>query len=139
MSVIYYLKYFLYSARNFVMTLADDVRVHDSRSGVEWIHGRINSQFGNASRKHSCCVQVSKCCGRSWISQIIGRYVNCLHGSDRPFLGCGNSLLHTSHVRCECWLVADSRRNTTEQSRHFRTSLSETENVVDEKQPNNDQ
>jgi hypothetical protein len=41
---------------------------------------------------------------------------------------------HATHVSRECRLVSDGRGDTTEQSRHFRTSLSETENVVNEEQ-----
>jgi hypothetical protein len=41
--------------------------------------------------------------------------------------------IHATHVRRESGLVTDSRWDTTKQGRHLGTSLSETENVVDEK------
>ena len=40
--------------------------------------------------------------------------------------------VHATHVRRERGLVTDGRRDTTEQSRHLRTGLGETEDVVDE-------
>lgn len=57
--------------------------------------------------------------------------LNYLHGCDGTFLGGGNTFLHRTHVGGQSGLVTDSGWNTTEKSRHFRTSLSETENVVD--------
>jgi peptide chain release factor 1 len=42
--------------------------------------------------------------------------------------------IHATHISRECGLVTDSGGNTTEQSGHLGTSLSETENVVDEEQ-----
>ena len=41
---------------------------------------------------------------------------------------------HATHISRESGLVTDSRGNTTQKGRHFRTSLGETENVVNEKQ-----
>jgi hypothetical protein len=42
--------------------------------------------------------------------------------------------LHSTHIGGEGGLVTDSRRDTAQQGRHLRTSLSEAENVVDEEQ-----
>src|SRR6266550_1126953 len=42
--------------------------------------------------------------------------------------------VHATHVCGKSGLITDGRGNTNEQGRHFRTSLSETENVVDEEQ-----
>ena len=42
--------------------------------------------------------------------------------------------LHGTHVSGQGWLVTDSRRDTTEQSGHLGTGLSESENVVNEEQ-----
>ena len=41
---------------------------------------------------------------------------------------------HATHVCGESGLITDGRGDTTEQGRHFRTSLSEAEDVVDEEQ-----
>lgn len=42
--------------------------------------------------------------------------------------------LHATHVCGKRRLITDSRGDTTEQSRHLRTGLGESENVVDEQQ-----
>lgn len=42
--------------------------------------------------------------------------------------------IHGTHVRGESGLVTDGRGDTTEQGRHLRTGLGETEDVVDEEQ-----
>merc|ERR1712050_346622 len=70
--------------------------------------------------------------GGGGISQIISRHEDSLYGGNGSLPGGGNSLLHTTHVSGQSRLVTYSRRDTTEQSRHLRTSLSKSENVVDE-------
>ena len=40
--------------------------------------------------------------------------------------------IHATHIRGKRGLVTDGRGDTTEQSRHLRTGLSETEDVIDE-------
>jgi peptide chain release factor 1 len=74
--------------------------------------------------------------GGSWgrIRQIIGWHVNGLDRGDGTLLGGGNSLLHTTHIGGEGWLVTDSGWNSTEQGRHLGTGLGESENVVNEEQ-----
>ena len=42
--------------------------------------------------------------------------------------------VHATHVRGQGRLVTDGRGDTTEQGRHLRTGLGETEDVVDEEQ-----
>ena len=42
--------------------------------------------------------------------------------------------LHAAHVSGQSGLISDSRWDTTQKSRHLGTGLSETENVVNEKQ-----
>ena len=51
----------------------------------------------------------------------------CLHANQKRDA-------HATHVSRQRGLVTDGRGDTTKQSRHFGTSLSETENVVDEEQ-----
>merc|ERR1719219_1940409 len=58
---------------------SNNVRVHDTRSGIKGIYSRIDTQFGNGSGQHSSGVQVSECGGRSRISQVISRYINSLY------------------------------------------------------------
>mmetsp|Transcript_14070 Transcript_14070/g.56614 ORF Transcript_14070/g.56614 Transcript_14070/m.56614 type:complete len:332 (+) Transcript_14070:2420-3415(+) len=77
---------------------------------------------------------MSECCSRSWIRQIVGRYVNGLHRCNGA-LGRGrDSLLKTSHISGKSGLVSDGRRNTTQKRRHFCVRLGEPENIVDEEQ-----
>ncbi len=65
---------------------------------------------------------------------IISWHVDGLHGGDGTLLGGGNPLLHGTHIGGQGWLVSDSGRDTTQQSRHLGTGLGESENVVDEEQ-----
>merc|ERR1719273_2914285 len=67
------------STSNFVMFLANNVRVHDTRSGIKGIYSRIDTQFGNGSGQHSGGVQVSECGGRSRISQVIIRFMGSMY------------------------------------------------------------
>mmetsp|Transcript_15641 Transcript_15641/g.22907 ORF Transcript_15641/g.22907 Transcript_15641/m.22907 type:complete len:226 (-) Transcript_15641:541-1218(-) len=116
------------------MLASEDVGRKHSARGVEGIHSGINSKLGDLSGQHSCGVQMSECCSRSWISQIIGRYVNRLHRCNGS-LGCSrNSLLKTAHISGKSGLVSDGRWNTTEKRRHLCIRLGETEDIVDEEQ-----
>ena len=67
--------------------------------------------------------------GRGRISQIVSRYIDSLDRGNRSLGSGGNTLLHATHVSGQSWLVTDSRWDTTEQSRHFRTSLGESERL----------
>merc|ERR1712203_1092600 len=57
----------------------DNIRVHDTRSGIKRIYSGIDTQFGNGSGQHSGGVQVSECGGRGGISQVISGYINSLY------------------------------------------------------------
>merc|ERR1719435_173031 len=72
--------------------------------------------------------------GGGRVSQVISRYIDSLHGGNGTLLGGGNSLLHSTHVSGQGRLVTHSRGDTTQQGRHLRTSLGESENVVDKEQ-----
>lgn len=48
-----------------------------------------------------------------------------LYWSDGAFLCGGDAFLHGTHVSGQSWLIAYSRWDTTKQSWHLRTSLSE--------------
>jgi len=126
------LKDLLDTTSDVVMVLSDDVGVHDTRGRVEGIHGGVDSQFGNTTRQHSGGVKMGEGGGRRRVSQIVSRHVDSLDGGDGSLGGGGNTLLHTTHVSGERGLVTDSRGDTSEKGRHLRTSLSETEDVVDE-------
>uniref|UniRef100_A0A182P1D5 Prokaryotic-type class I peptide chain release factors domain-containing protein n=1 Tax=Anopheles epiroticus TaxID=199890 RepID=A0A182P1D5_9DIPT len=124
----------LHATGNVVVLGTDDVRVHDTRGRIQWIDSRVDAQLGNGTRQYSGGVQVSESGGRSRIGQIVSRHVDGLHRRDGALLRGGNTLLHATHVRGQGWLVTDSGRDTTQQGRHLRTGLGETEDVVNEQQ-----
>merc|ERR1719167_419009 len=117
-----------------VVFMSNNVGVEDTGRRVKRIDGGVNTQLGDATGQHSRGVQMGEGSGRGGIGQIVSGHINGLHGSDRTLSGGGNSLLHATHVSGQSGLVTDGGRNTTEQSGHFRTGLSESENVVDEEQ-----
>merc|ERR1712012_1296285 len=65
--------------KGLVMFFADNIRVHDTRSGIKGIYSGIDTQFGNGSGQHSGGVQVSECGGRGGISQVISGYIDSLY------------------------------------------------------------
>jgi len=66
------------------------------------------------------------------ISKIISWHIDGLDGGNGTSLGGGNSLLESTEISGKSGLVTYSRWDTTEKGRHFRASLGESENVVDE-------
>lgn len=116
------------------MFLSNGDGVEHSGSGVKRIDGRVNTEFSKTSVKHSSSVKMCECSSRSGIGQIIGRHVNSLHGSNGTLLSGGNSLLKSTQIGSQGRLITDGRGNTSQKCGHFRASLSESENVVDEEQ-----
>merc|ERR1711955_157317 len=116
------------------MYSSNDIRVHNTGSGVKRIHSGVDSTFGHRFGQYSGGVQVSEGGGRGRVSQVISWYVNGLDRSNGTLLGGGNSLLHSTHVSGQSGLVSYSGRNTTQQGRHLGTSLGESEDIVNEKQ-----
>jgi len=116
-----------------VVYSSDDVGVHDSRGGLEWVDGWVEAQLSNLSGKYGGGVQMGEGGGWRWIGQVISWHIDSLDGGNGTLEGGGNSLLHSTHIGGEGWLVTDGGWNSTEESRHLRTGLSESENVVDEK------
>ncbi|GMR43041.1 hypothetical protein PMAYCL1PPCAC_13236 [Pristionchus mayeri] len=117
---------------NVVMVLSDDVGVHDTGGGIERVDSGVDTQLGNTTGKHSGGVKMGEGGGRGGISKIVSRHVDSLDGGDGSLLGGGNTLLHATHVSGEGRLVSYGRGDTTEEGRHLRTGLGETEDVVDE-------
>ena len=72
----------------------------------------------------------SRCWSR--VGQVVSGHIDCLYGGDGTTLCRGDALLHCTHLAGQCRLIAYGRRHTSQQGRHLRTSLSETEDVVDE-------
>lgn len=125
---------FLDTTSDVVVLSTNNVRVHDTGGGIQRIDSWVDAQFGDGTRQHSGGVQVSESSGWSRISQIVSRHIDSLHRGDRSLFGSGNTFLHATHVSGQSWLVTDSRWDTTQQSRYLRTGLSETEDVINEKQ-----
>lgn len=119
---------------NIVVLLTDNRGIQQSRLGVQWVDSRVDTQLGNTSRQHSGGIQVSESGSWGRVSQVIGWDVDSLDRGNGTLLGGGNSLLQGTHIGGQGWLVTDSRWNTTQQGGHLGTSLSESENVVNEQQ-----
>ena len=77
---------------------------------------------------------MSKGGSRCWVRQVVGRHIDSLHRGDRSRLGRSNTFLHGTHLRSQCRLITYGRRHTAQQGRHLRTSLGETEDVIDKEQ-----
>ena len=80
-----------------------------------WANIALYAQFLTQSRylhMQRLNGDLSTCTEAQWRS----RY---LHRGDGSFLSGGNSLLHGAHVSGQCWLVAHSRGNATQQGRHL--------------------
>merc|ERR1739844_291380 len=127
------LEQLLDTSGDLVVLTTDDVGVHDTAGRVEGIHSRGDTSLSNRSGQHSGGVQVSEGGGWGRVSQVVSRHVDGLDRGNGALRG-GDSLLHATHVSGQGWLVAHSRRNTTQQSGHFGTGLSESEDVVNEEQ-----
>lgn len=117
-----------------VVILSNNTGIQHTRLGIKRIDSWVNTQLRNTTGKHSGGVQMGKGGGRGRISQIIGRDIDGLNGSNGSLGGGSNTFLHKTHIDGESWLITDSRWDTTEKSRHFGTGLGETENVVNEEQ-----
>ena len=61
-----------------VVLMTDDVGVEDTGGGVKGIDGGVNAQLSDTAGQHSSGVQMGEGCGRSRVSQIVGRHVNGL-------------------------------------------------------------
>lgn len=126
------LKDLLHTGGGVVVVLSDDTGVQHTGLGVKRVDSGVDTQLRDTTRQHSGGVQVSEGGGRGGISQIVSRHVDGLDRGDGTLLGGGDTLLHTTHVDGEGGLVTDGRGDTTQQGRHLRTGLGETEDVVDE-------
>src|SRR5260370_40592982 len=98
------------------------------------IHRWIDAQFGDRALQNYGRIQVGERRGRCRISQVVRRHVHGLERSDGAFLGGGNAFLEGAHLAGQGRLVAHGAGRAAKQSRNFRASLREPENVVDEEQ-----
>src|SRR5690625_728596 len=119
---------------NSVVTLTDDAWLENTRSRRQWVHSWVDTLGSNRTVKLGGCIQVSEGGRWSWVGVVIGRNVNGLQRSNRLTLSRGNTLLENTHLISQGWLVAHGGRHTAQKGRNLRTSLGETEDVVDEQQ-----
>lgn len=115
-----------------VVVLTNDTGVQHTGLGVERVDSGVDTQLGDTTRQHSGGVQMGEGGGRGGIRQVVSRHVDGLDGGNGTLGGGGNTLLHHTHIDGESGLVTDGRGDTTQQGRHLRSGLGETENVVDE-------
>jgi len=114
------------------MDLTDDGGVEHTGGGIEGIDSGVDTEGGKITRQHSGGVQMSEGGSGGGISQIISGHVDGLDGSDGTGSGGSNTLLEGTHIGGEGRLISDSGGDTSEKGRHLRTSLGESEDVVDE-------
>ena len=72
--------------------------------------------------------------GRGRVGQVVGGHVDGLHRRDRSLVRRGDALWQWRPSRWPGRLVTDGAGDAAEEGRHFRTSLREAEDVVDEEQ-----
>ena len=101
------------------MLQAQNFRGENTGGGVQGVNSRIDAQRGNATVKNSGGIQVGESSGRSGVSQVISRDINCLHRGDRSILCGGDTFLESTHFGCQRGLVANGRRHTTQQGGNF--------------------
>ena len=116
------------------MVLSDYIRIKNTRGGFQRIHSRIYAELGNLTREHRCGVKEVESSGWSRVCQVVCRHIDRLNRGDRTVFSRCDPLLKRTHLRCESRLIAHGRGHAAKQSRHFRTGLSETENIVDKQQ-----
>ena len=134
LKVLISLENLLYTNCNFIVLFTNNFWIECTRSRFQWVNCRINTLFCDGAVKNRLSIQVGKGRCRSRVSQVVCRNINCLYRSNRTSLGRGNTFLKVAHLRCQSWLITYCGRHTAEQCRYLRTSLGETEDVVDKQQ-----
>src|ERR1700722_9329159 len=128
------LQHALHRTRYVVMFLADDARIQNAREAGQGIDRGINSTFDDLAAQVGGGVQVRESRRRRRVGVVVGRHIDGLHRCNRSILGRSNAFLQFADFRVQVGLVTYGGRHAAKQGRHFRPSLYETENVVDEKQ-----
>lgn len=77
-----HLKDFLYSTSDAIVTLSDDVGVHDTGGGIQRIHSGVDTQLSDTTGQHSGGVQMGEGGGRGRVSQIVSGHVDGLMKRD---------------------------------------------------------
>ena len=115
-----------------VMDISEDEGIQHSGGRVEGIDSGVDTEFGKGTRQDSLGIQMGEGGSRGGIGQIISGYEDGLDGGNGSVSGSGNSFLEGTQISSEGRLVTDSGRDTSEKGRHFRASLGESEDVIDE-------
>ena len=115
------------------MFLTNNICLQDTGSRLKRIYSRINTLLNDLTGKNRCRIQMSKCCCRSRVSQVIGRYIYGLYGCNGSFLGRCDPLLKLTHLSCQCRLVSYCGRHTSKQSGNLRSCLYKTEDIINKK------
>jgi len=119
---------------NVVMNLTNNGGVEHTGGGIEGIDSGVDTELSKGTRQHSGGIKMSESGGRGGISKIISGHVDGLDGGDGTGTGGGNTLLEGTQIGSEGGLISDSGGNTSKKGGHLGASLSETEDVVNEKE-----
>ncbi len=114
------LKHLLHLTGNGVGALRRQRAGEHARRRVERVHRRINALGGDVARQHGGRRPSGRT--RSPAPESVkssAGHVDRLHRGDRTLCGGGDAFLQRAHVGGERRLIADRRRNTAQQRRHF--------------------
>jgi peptide chain release factor 1 len=126
------LKKLLNTTSDIVVLGTNDRRLKHTRGRVEGVDSGVDTELRDSTRKHSSGIKVSEGGSGSRIGKIISRDIDGLDGGNGTLKSGGNTLLKHTEIGSKSGLVTDSGGDTTKKGRHLGTSLSETENVINE-------
>ena len=118
----------------FIVSFSYSIRIQNQRITLKRIHRRINPLFSDRPVQHDRRIKMRKGRRRSRIRKIICRNIHRLHRSNRPFIRGSNSLLQSSHLTRQGWLISYRRRDSSKQSGHLRSCLSKSEDIINKEQ-----
>ena len=124
----------LHIPRHLIVLFAHDLRGQDAAGRFQRIHGRINTQRGNAAIQHGGGIQVGVGGGGRGVGQVVGGDIHRLYGGDGALLGGGDTLLQRAHLGSQRGLIAHGGGHAPQQSGHLAAGLGKPENVVNEQQ-----
>ena len=110
------------------------IRIQNQRITFKRIHCWVNPLFSDRPVQHDRRIKMRKGRCRSRIGKIICRNIHRLHRSNRPFIRRSNSLLQSSHLTRQGWLVSYRRRDSSQQSRYLRPCLSKSKDIINKEQ-----
>ena len=125
------LKNTFYFSSNCIVLFSNDFRCQCTWAWSKWVNGWVNTQLYQLTFQVSCWIQVSEGCCWRWVSIVIRWHIDSLDRGYRTFFSWCDTFLQLTHFRSKCWLVTNGWWHTTQKGRYFRTSLSETEDIID--------